>query len=103
MAVTHNAVTCHWLTPTRIMPHPFSYEAGGKPWTCLRDGRPHPLTCTELDRCAECARWEARTLDDVQRDIAYETWGVGIPMPVERTFDDARRELAWETFGVECG
>jgi hypothetical protein len=102
MLVTDIPVTCHWLTPTRIMPHPFSYEAAEKPWTCLRDGRPHALTCGELERCAVCARWEPRTLDDTGRDLAFETWGVGIPIPEERTFEDARRELAWETFGVKC-
>jgi hypothetical protein len=51
MTAANNAVTCHWLTPTRIMPHPFSYEAGEKPWACLRDGRPRPLTCRELHEC----------------------------------------------------
>jgi hypothetical protein len=53
----------------------------------------------ELEKCARCPHWEARTLDDAKRDIAYETWGVGIHVP-ERTFEDARRELAWNTFGV---
>jgi hypothetical protein len=95
------AVTCHWLTPTRIMPHPFSFDAGSKPWTCLRDGRPRALTCDELDRCPNCPRWEQRTLDDAGRDIAYETWGVGMNVPEGRTFEDARREIAWETFGLE--
>ncbi len=92
-------VSCHWLTPTRIMPHPFSCEAADKPWTCLRDKAPHALCSEELARCARCPRWERRTLDDTKRDIAYETWGVGIELP-ERTFEDARRDVAWETFGV---
>jgi len=92
-------VTCHWLTPTRILPHPFSYEAGAKPWTCLCRDVPHALDNCELEACATCPRWQARSLDDVKRDIAYETWGVGINVP-EGTFDDARREVAWNTFGV---
>jgi hypothetical protein len=102
MNAAENFVTCHWLTPTRIMPHPFSFEAGEKPWACLRDGRPRPLTCHELHECANCPRWEARTFDDVRRDLVFETWGVGIDIPARRTFEDARRELAWETFGVPC-
>jgi hypothetical protein len=102
MLVTDIPVTCHWLTPTRIMPHPFCYEAAEKPWTCLRDGRPRALTCGELVDCAHCARWEPRTMDDAQRDLAYETWGVGIRVPEERNMTDARKELAWETFGVAC-
>ena len=96
-----NAVTCHWLTPTRILPHPFSYDADVKPWTCMRDGLPHALSACELERCPTCPRWEQRTLDDVGRDIAYETWGVGMTVPDGRTFEDHRRELAWETFGVK--
>jgi hypothetical protein len=92
-------VTCHWLTPTRILPHPFSFEAGAKPWTCLRDEMPHAMCSEELEKCATCPHWQARTLDDAKRDITYETWGVGIDVP-ERTFEDARRELAWNTFGV---
>ena len=102
MNAPNNFVTCQWLTPTRIMPHPFSNEAGEKPWACLRDGRPRTLTCNELHECANCPRWEARTLDDVRRDLAFETWGVGIDIPARRTFEDARRALAWEAFGVTC-
>jgi hypothetical protein len=94
--------TCHWLTPTRSMPHPFSCEAAVKPWSCLRDGRPRPLDMSDLRQCATCARWEPRTLDAAKRDLAYETWGVGIAVPERRTFDDARRDVVWETWGVEC-
>jgi hypothetical protein len=93
-------VTCHWLTPTRILPHPFSFEAGAKPWTCLCREPPHALDCLELEACATCPLWLARSLDDVKRDVAYETWGVGINVP-EGTIGDARRELAWNTFGVK--
>ncbi len=95
-----NAVTCHWLTPTRILPHPDCFEAGSRPWSCLRDGRPRALHVTELRQCATCARWEPRTLDATKRDLVYETWGVGIPLPKHRTFDDRRRDLVWETWGV---
>ena len=91
---------CHWLTPTRILPHPFAVDADTRPWTCLRDGAPRALCCEEFERCACCPRLEARTLQDAKRDIAYETWGVGIDLP-ERTFDDTRRDVAWETFGVK--
>ena len=91
--------TCHWLTPTRIMPHAFSFDADTRPWTCLRDGAPRALCNDEFEACSACPRREARTLDAVKRDIAYETWGVGIDVP-EPTFDDARRDVAWETFGV---
>jgi hypothetical protein len=34
-------------------------------------------------------------------DLAFETWGVGIPLPAERTFDDRRRDVAWNTWRVE--
>jgi len=94
-------VTCHWLTPTRIMPHPFSFECAERPWSCLRDGAPRALCAEELARCAHCPRWEPRTFEDARRDAAYETWGVGIPLP-DPTFEDRRREIAWETFGVKA-
>ena len=71
-------VTCHWLAPTRIMPHPLCFEADARPWSCLRDGRPRPMN-----------------------DLAFETWGIGIPLPAERTFDDRRRDVAWNTWRVE--
>jgi hypothetical protein len=98
---TPDAVTCFWLTPTRILPHPFSFDAGTRPWSCVRNGCPRPLNADELHQCAVCARWEPRTLDATKRDLAFETWGVGIELP-ERTFDDARRDVAWETFGIDC-
>ena len=75
MTKLDGVVTCHWLTPTRIMPHPFCFEADARPWSCLRDGRPGPLNAAELRRCATCSRWESRTLDAVKRDLAFETWG----------------------------
>src|SRR5262249_30101591 len=46
-----DVVTCHWLTPTRIMPHPYCFEAAVKPWSCLRDGYPRPLDMDELRQC----------------------------------------------------
>lgn len=95
-----NSVTCYWLTPTRIMPHPFSYEAEAKPWTCLRDGRPRPMDAGERSQCAACPRWEPRTLDATSRDLAFETWGVGISLSEDRTLDDTRRDVLWETWGL---
>ena len=95
-----DVVTCHWLTPTRILPHPYSYAAEARPWTCMREGLPHALDACDLESCPECPFWVQRTLDDVQRDIAYETWGVGMEIPPVHTIEDTRRELAWETFGV---
>jgi hypothetical protein len=100
--MTHpeDAVTCHWLTPTRPLPHPFCIDAGARPWSCLRDGRPRALTMTELHQCATCPRWEPRTFDATKRDLVYETWGVGIPLPERQTFEDRRRDLMWEAWGV---
>ena len=91
-------VPCHWLTPTRIMPTRSSFEA--TPWSCLRDGIARPLAEGELRACATCLRLEPRTLDSTKRDVVFETWGVGIPLPERRTFDEARRDLAWQTWGV---
>jgi hypothetical protein len=100
MANPDNAVTCHWLTPTRIMPHPYGFEAGVRPWSCLRDGCPRPLDMSELRQCATCPRWEPRTFDATKRDLVFETWGVGIPIPERKTFDDVRRDLVLEAWGV---
>ena len=46
MTQCENAVTCHWLTPTRILPHPLCFEAGTRPWSCLRDARPRAVLTT---------------------------------------------------------
>jgi hypothetical protein len=100
MASADHAVTCHWLTPTRILPHPYSFEASVRTWSCLRDGAPHPLDRGELCQCATCPRWEARTFDATKRDLVYETWGVGIHIPEHRPFDDVRRDLVLEAWGV---
>ena len=93
-------VTCHWLTPTRVMPSPYWFEAGVRPWSCLRDSCPRPLDANELHRCATCARWEPRTFDSVKRDLVFEAWGVGDAVQVSTTFDDVRRKLMWEAWGV---
>jgi hypothetical protein len=95
-----NAAICHWLTPTRLMPHPYFMEAGEKPWSCLRDGCPRPLTGAELRDCAACPRLEARSYDDTKRDLVYETWGVGILIPERGTFEEMRRGIVAETWGV---
>jgi hypothetical protein len=100
MTGSANPVSCHWLMPTRILPHPYSFEARVRNWSCLRDGSPRPLDSTELCQCATCPRWEPRTFDATKRDIVFETWGVGIPVPEHRAFDDVRRDLVREAWGV---
>ena len=100
MERTDHPVTCHWLTPTRIMPSPYWFEAGVRPWSCLRDGCPRPLDGNELHQCATCARWEPRTFDSVKRDLVFEAWGVGDAVQVSTTFDDVRRKLVLEAWGV---
>ena len=102
MERTESPVTCHWLTPTRVMPSPYWFEAGVRPWSCLRDSYPRPLDASELHQCATCARWERRTFDSVKRDLVFEAWGVGDAVPVKTTFDDVRRRLVWEAWGVGC-
>jgi hypothetical protein len=101
MTCAHTALPCHWQTPTRILPTTLS-SLDAASWNCLRDGRPRPLDTAELRECATCVRWEPRTLDSTKRDLVFETWGVGIPLPERRTFDEARRDLVWETWGVRC-
>lgn len=96
----NDVVTCHWLTPTRIMPHPYCFEAAVKPWSCLRDGYPRPLDMSELRQCAECPRWEPRSFDAVQRDLVFEVWGTGDQIEKPRTLDDAKRDLVLEAWGV---
>jgi len=98
---TDEIVTCHWLTPTRIMPHPYSFEAAARPWSCVRDGSPRPLTMSEVHRCATCARWEPRTFESVNRDLVQEAWGVGGPARAPLTFDEARRDLVLDAWGVQ--
>ena len=101
MTGPENVVTCEWLTPTRLMPYPYGFDADVKPWSCIRDGCPRPLTMSELRECATCSRWEQRTFEASKRDLLFEAWGVGIPVPDHRTFDDARRALVLEAWGVE--
>ena len=103
MSATDTEVTCHWLTPTRVMPHPYWFEADARPWSCLRDGCPRPLTAGELHACATCARWEPRTFETAKRDLVYEAWGVGDEIPEPATFDGAKRDLVLEAWGVELG
>jgi hypothetical protein len=93
-------VTCHWLTPTRSMPHPHCFMASARPWSCLRDGYPRPLGMTELRRCSSCPRWERRTFDDARRDQLFEIWGVGDAVADHATFDEVSRGLAMEAWGV---
>ena len=82
------------------MPHPIRLEAGVRPWSCLRNGYPHPLDMSELRHCATCPRWEPRAFDATKRDLVFETWG-GIAVTEQRAFDDVRRDLVLEAWGVE--
>ena len=100
MTTRDNPVTCHWLTPTQALPHPYWFEAGVRPWSCIRDGCPRPLDTSELRQCATCPRWEPRTFEAAKRDLVYESWGVGIAVPESTTFDDVRRDLVLEAWGV---
>jgi hypothetical protein len=102
MDSTNDAVTCHWLTPTRLMPSPHCLEAAGRPWSCVRDGHPRPLDMGELHQCATCARWEPRTFDAVKRDLIFEAWGVGDAVQADMTFDDVKRKLVSEAWGIRC-
>jgi hypothetical protein len=101
MSSTDRDVTCHWLTPTRGLPHPYSFEASVKPWSCLRDGSPRPLDDSRSCQCATCPHWEPRSFDATKRDLVFEAWGVGIPVPEHRAFDDVKRDLVSEAWGAE--
>jgi hypothetical protein len=94
-----SAATCHWRTATRLMPKPYWFEAGIRPWSCLRDGEPRPLSMSELRQCATCPHWQPRTFEASKRDLIFEVWG-GVPVKEHRTFDDVRRELVFEAWGV---
>jgi hypothetical protein len=100
MDTNHTAATCFWLTPTAHLPHPYSFDAIDHPWSCLRDGPPRPLDFNDLHACATCARWEPRTFESAKRDLVFEAWGVGIPVPRPCTFDDVKRDLVLEAWGV---
>jgi len=99
MTVTENATNCEWRTATRLMPTPYWFEADVRPWSCVREGEPRPLSLSELRQCATCPRWQARTFDATKRDLVFEAWG-GAPVPEHRVFDDTRRDLLFEAWGV---
>ncbi len=101
MDTAEHAELCHWLSPTWLMPPPASLEAGSRPWSCLRDGSPRPLSAIELAQCAECARWEPRSFETTRRDLIFEAWGAGGFAPTDRPFDAARHDLILEAWGVE--
>jgi hypothetical protein len=94
-----NAATCHWRTATRLMPTPYWFEAGVRPWSCLRDDTPRPLSMSELRQCATCPHWQPRTFEASKRDLLFEVWG-GVPVKEHRTFDEVRRDWVFETWGV---
>jgi hypothetical protein len=98
---TNNAVTCHWLIRTRIMPEPYRVEALTRPWTCLRDGYPRPLDARELCDCAACVRREPRTFETAKRDLVIEAWGGAEVCAKEPAYDEARRIEVLRTWGVE--
>jgi hypothetical protein len=100
MVNPENPVTCQWLTPTRLMPYPYGFDEKAKPWSCIRDGCPRPLTPSELRECATCPRWELRTFDATRRDLVFEAWGTGIVVPEPTAFDDVKRALVLEAWGV---
>jgi hypothetical protein len=96
-----NNVTCHWLTPTNLMPDPYRMEAGVRPWSCLRDGCPRPMDAAELADCPMCPHFMARSFESVKRDLIFETWGVGNVVAKPRTLDEVKRHLMLETWGVD--
>jgi hypothetical protein len=98
METLNEAVTCHWLTPTWLMPAPYRTEAAVRPWSCLRDDCVRPV---DLAECDGCSRWERRTFESARRDLIFETWGTGDFMMKPRSFDEARRQLVLDTWGVE--
>ena len=102
MVNLENLVTCQWLTPTRLMPYPYGFDAQDKPWSCILDRCPRPLTQGELQECATCLRWEPRTFDAARRDLVFEAWGTGIAVPEPTTFDEVKRALTLEAWGVGC-
>ena len=101
METTNNAVTCHWLSPTRIMPEPYRIEALTRPWACIRDGYPRPLDSHELCDCASCVRREPRTFEAAKRDLILEAWGGADAVRHEPSYDEARRIEVLQAWGVE--
>jgi hypothetical protein len=95
------AVTCHWLTPTRILPAPYSHEAATRTWSCMHDTHPRPLSERELLECRNCPQWQARMFDAAKRDLIFETWGVGMTVPERATFDEVKQDLVMEAWGVK--
>jgi hypothetical protein len=92
------SVTCHWLTPTWLMPHPYRLEAAVHPWSCIRESCPRPV---DVSGCAMCQHWKPRTFESAARDLVFETWGTGKLVQKPRTFEEARRHFMLETWGVE--
>ena len=93
--------TCDWLTPTRVMPHPYCFEADTHPWTCIRGASPRPLDLCQLRQCATCPRWEPRTFDAAVRDLVFEAWGVGMRVPEPAGFEEAKRDMVLDAWAVE--
>ena len=51
--------------PTLYLAAPYWFDAGIRPWTCLRDNAPQVLETTVS--CAVCPHWEARLSRDADR------------------------------------
>lgn len=99
---TNDNANCYWHTPTRFMPEPYRFAANTRPWSCVRDGYPRPLSACELASCAACARFEPRTFDAARRDLVVEAWGGCDFVPnALNAFDDVRRDLVREAWGVD--
>jgi hypothetical protein len=61
----HSIQRCRWAEPTVFLANPLWTAAEDFPWSCQRDGVPHPVEDTLA--CRTCARWESRT-PPVRRD-----------------------------------
>lgn len=58
MGDTQGAANCRWAVPTLLLNGPEWADANDRPWTCVRDERPHELESTTM--CETCVRWEPR-------------------------------------------
>lgn len=49
---------CRWADQTLLLDEPYWLNAWDFPWSCHRNGAPHPVEDTR--ECRTCARWERR-------------------------------------------
>lgn len=52
---------CRWADQTLLLDEPYWLNAWDFPWSCHRNGTPHPVEDTR--ECRTCARWERRDVD----------------------------------------